>query len=232
MQKVLRVGQSTGYGAFRRMRNAAIAVLALSTSVFAEPVTIVALGDSLTAGYGLSDQTQGFVPVLEGWLKAKGHDVAVQNAGVSGDTTAGGLARVDWALGPDADALIVTLGGNDLLRGLDPAGSRANLDGILKEAAARKLPVLLVSMKAPGNFGPEYKAAFDGMYGELAVQYGTLLADDFFAGLRAAGADPADPASLAAFMQADGLHPNPDGVKLIVEGLGPKVEELLATVAR
>ncbi len=214
------------------MRNAAIAVLALSTSVFAEPVTIVALGDSLTAGYGLSDQTQGFVPVLEGWLKAKGHDVAVQNAGVSGDTTAGGLARVGWALGPDADALIVTLGGNDLLRGLDPAGSRANLDGILKEAAARKLPVLLVSMKAPGNFGPEYKAAFDGMYGELAAQYGTLLADDFFAGLRAAGADPADPASMAAFMQADGLHPNPDGVKLIVEGLGPKVEELLATVAR
>lgn len=213
------------------MRNAAIAVLALSTSVFAEPVTIVALGDSLTAGYGLSDQSQGFVPVLEGWLKAKGHDVAVQNAGVSGDTTAGGLARIGWALGPDADALIVTLGGNDLLRGLDPAGSRANLDGILKEAAARKLPVLLVSMKAPGNFGPEYKAAFDGMYADLAAQYGTLLAEDFFAGLRAAGADPADPASLAAFMQADGLHPNPNGITLIVEGLGPKVEELLATVA-
>ena len=212
------------------MRNAAIAVLALSTSVFAEPVTIVALGDSLTAGYGLSDQSQGFVPVLEGWLKAKGHDVVVQNAGVSGDTTAGGLARIGWALGPDADALIVTLGGNDLLRGLDPAGSRANLDGILKEAAARKLPVLMVSMKAPGNFGPEYKAAFDGMYGALAESYGALLADDFFGGLRAAGADPADPASMAKFMQADGLHPNPEGVKLIVEGLGPKVEELLAKV--
>ncbi len=212
------------------MRNAAIAVLALSTSVFAEPVTIVALGDSLTAGYGLSDQSQGFVPVLEGWLKAKGHDVVVQNAGVSGDTTAGGLARIGWALGPDADALIVTLGGNDLLRGLDPAGSRANLDGILKEAAARKLPVLMVSMKAPGNFGPEYKAAFDGMYGALAKSYGALLADDFFGGLRAAGADPADPASMAKFMQADGLHPNPEGVKLIVEGLGPKVEELLAKV--
>lgn len=214
----------------RRMRNAAIAVLALSSSVWAEPVTIVALGDSLTAGYGLSDQTQGFVPVLEGWLKAKGHDVLVQNAGVSGDTTAGGLARVGWALGPETDALIVTLGGNDLLRGLDPASSKANLDGILKEASARKLPVLLVSMKAPGNFGPEYKAAFDAIYGDLAGTYGTLLADDFFAGLRAAGADPADPASMAAFMQADGLHPNPEGVKLIVEGLGPKVEELLAKV--
>ncbi|MFN5999619.1 MAG: GDSL-type esterase/lipase family protein [Paracoccaceae bacterium] len=231
MQRVLRVGLTTGYGAFRRMRNAAIAVLALSTSVFAEPVTIVALGDSLTAGYGLNDQSQGFVPVLDAWLKAKGHDVVVQNAGVSGDTTAGGLARVAWALGPDADALIVTLGGNDLLRGLDPAGSRANLDGILKEAATRKLPVLLVGMKSTANFGPEYKAAFDGMYGELAQSYGTILAEDFFAGLRAAGADPADPASMAAFMQADGIHPNPEGVKLIVEGLGPKVEELLAKLA-
>jgi len=213
------------------MRNAAFAVLALSSFALAEPVTIVALGDSLTAGYGLADQSQGFVPVLEGWLKARGHDVAVQNAGVSGDTTAGGLARVGWALGQEADALIVTLGGNDLLRGIDPAASRANLDGILKEAAARKLPVLLVAMKAPGNFGPEFKADFDAMYGELAGQYGTLLADDFFAGLRAAGADPSDPASLAAFMQPDGLHPNPEGVKLIVEGLAPRVEELLAKVA-
>ncbi|MFM7333566.1 MAG: GDSL-type esterase/lipase family protein [Tabrizicola sp.] len=230
MKWVLRVGRSVGYGALRRMRNAAIAVLSLSTFAMAEPVTIVALGDSLTAGYGLADQSQGFVPVLEGWLKAKGHDVVVQNAGVSGDTTAGGLARIGWALGPDADALIVTLGGNDLLRGIDPATSKANLDGILKEATARKLPVLLVSMKAPGNFGPEYKAAFDAMYGELAAAYGTLLADDFFGGLRAAGADPADPASMAKFMQADGLHPNPEGVKLIVEGLGPKVEELLAKV--
>lgn len=196
----------------------------------AEPVTIVALGDSLTAGYGLSDQSQGFVPVLDAWLKAKGHDVVVQNAGVSGDTTAGGLARVGWALGPETDGVIVTLGGNDLLRGIDPASSKANLDGILKEATARNLPVLLVAMKAPGNFGPEYKAAFDAMYGDLAETYGTLLADDFFAGLRAAGADPSDPASLAAFMQADGLHPNPEGVKLIVEGLGPKVEELLTKV--
>lgn len=213
------------------MRNAAVAVLALSSSVFAEPVTIVALGDSLTAGYGLADQGDGLVPQLEGWLKAKGAEVVVQNAGVSGDTTAGGLARLGWALGPDADAVIVTLGGNDLLRGLDPAGSRANLEGILKEVQARGLPVLLVALAAPGNFGPEYKVAFDGMYRELATQYGALLAEDFFAGLRAAGADPGDPASMATFMQADGIHPNPEGVRLIVEGLGPKVEELLARVA-
>ncbi len=191
----------------------------------------MALGDSLTAGYGLADQGQGLVPQLEGWLKARGADVVVQNAGVSGDTTAGGLARVGWALGPEADALIVTLGGNDLLRGIDPAASRASLEGILKEAEARGLPVLLVAMTAPGNFGPEFKASFDAMYPELATQYGAVLAPDFFAGLRAAGADPADPASLAAFMQADGIHPNPEGVRLIVEGLGPAVEALLARVA-
>jgi acyl-CoA thioesterase-1 len=204
--------------------------LALSSSVFAEPVTIVALGDSLTAGYGLADQNDGLVPQLEAWLKAKGADVVVQNAGVSGDTTAGGLSRVGWALGPEADAMIVTLGGNDLLRGLDPASSKASLDGIMKEAQTRGLPVLLVAMKAPGNFGPEYKADFDGMYADLATQYGALLVDDFFTGLRAAGADPSDPASLAAYMQPDGIHPNPEGVKLIVEGLGPKVLELLARV--
>jgi acyl-CoA thioesterase I len=212
------------------MRNAAFAVLALSSSVFAEPVTIVALGDSLTAGYGLADQNDGLVPQLEAWLKAKGADVVVQNAGVSGDTTAGGLARIGWALGPDADAVIVTLGGNDLLRGLDPAGSRANLEGILKEIQARGLPVLLVPLAAPGNFGREYKMAFDGMYTELAAEYDALLAEDFFDGLRAAGADPADPASLSQWMQADGIHPNPEGVKLIVEGLGPKVLELIDRV--
>jgi acyl-CoA thioesterase I len=211
----------------RGVRNGLTGLLLLAGAAAAEPVTVVALGDSLTAGYGLADQAQGLVPQLEGWLKARGHDVVLQNAGVSGDTTAGGLARIGWALGPEADALIVTLGGNDLLRGLDPAEARANLDGILKEAAARELPVLLVGMKATANFGPEYKAAFDGLYVDLAQIYGTVLAEDFFGGLRAAGADPADPATMAAFMQADGIHPNPDGVRLIVEGLGPKVEELL-----
>jgi acyl-CoA thioesterase-1 len=190
----------------------------------------VALGDSLTAGYGLADQSDGLVPQLEGWLQARGADVVVQNAGVSGDTTAGGLARVGWALGPEADAVMVALGGNDLLRGIDPATSRANLEAILKEAQARGLPVMLVGLKAATNYGPDYKAAFDGMYVDLAATYGAVLEEDIFAGLRAAGADPANPASLRAYMQADGIHPNPEGVRLIVEGLGPKVEELLARV--
>ena len=187
---------------------------------------IVGLGDSLTQGYGLAPE-DGFTVQLEAWLRANGHPAVIQNAGVSGDTTAGGLARVGWALGPDADAVIVTLGGNDMLRGIDPANSRANLDGILKEATARSLPVLLVGMTAPGNFGADYKTAFDAMYPELAAQYGTLLAADFFGGLVAAGADASDPASFAAYMQPDGIHPNPEGVRLIVEGLGPKVVELL-----
>jgi len=189
----------------------------------------VALGDSLTAGYGL-DAPQGFVPQLESWLRAQGDDVVVQNAGVSGDTTAGGLSRVGWALGKDADALIVTLGGNDLLRGIDPANSRANLDAILKEAQTRALPVLLVGLQAPGNFGPGYKAAFDAMYPELAKTYSAVLAPGFFDGMIAAGANPADPASLAKWMQADGIHPNAEGVKLIVQGLGPKVQELIMRI--
>ena len=214
----------------RGVRNGLTALLLLAGGAVAEPVTLVALGDSLTAGYGLENPADGLVPQLEGWLKAQGDDVVIQNAGVSGDTTAGGLSRVDWALGPEADGVIVILGGNDMLRGIDPGEARANLDAILTKADARKLPVLLVAMKAGANFGPDYKAAFDGMYGDLAAAHGAVLADDFFGGLRAAGADPADPASMAAFMQADGIHPNPEGVKLIVAGLGPKVQELLARV--
>ena len=214
----------------RAVRNGVAVTILSGGVVWAEPVTLVALGDSLTAGYGLEDPADGLVPQLEGWLRAKGHEVVIQNAGVSGDTTAGGLARIDWALGPEADGLIVILGGNDMLRGLDPGEAKANLDAILTRAEGRGLPVLLVAMKAPGNYGPDYKTAFDAMYGALGAAHGAVLAEDFFGGLRAAGADPADPASMAAFMQADGIHPNPAGVKLIVEGLGPKVEDLLARV--
>ncbi len=195
----------------------------------AKPITVVALGDSLTAGYGLAPE-EGLVPRLQAWLTAQGADVVVQNAGVSGDTTAGGLSRLDWALGPDADALIVTLGGNDMLRGLPVAEVRANLDAILAKAADRGLPVLLVGMAAPGNYGPDYKAGFDAIYPELAAARGALLAPDFFAGFKAAGAAMDDPASYAGWMQADGIHPNAEGVGLIVDGLGPRVLDLLAKV--
>ncbi|MEL6585735.1 MAG: arylesterase, partial [Pseudomonadota bacterium] len=140
----------------------------------AEPVTIVALGDSLTAGYGLAE-ADGFVPQLQAWLTGQGVDAQVVNAGVSGDTTAGGLARLDWALTPETDAMIVALGGNDLLRGLPPEVSRANLDGILSRVSEEMgLPVLLIGLEAPGNYGPAFKEAFDGMYVELAATYDAL----------------------------------------------------------
>jgi acyl-CoA thioesterase-1 len=219
---------SSAYGAFVRMGKAAVVVMALAAPAVAEEVTIVALGDSLTQGYGLVEE-DGFVPQLEAWLRARGADVVVQNHGVSGDTTAGGLARIGWALEGDVDALIVALGGNDLLRGLPPEASRANLDGILAEADARGLPVLLIGLEAPGNYGPEYKAAFDGMYPDLAAEYDALLVDSFLAPLsEAAESDRAG--ALARYMQPDGIHPNAEGVALIVEALGPEVEALIARI--
>ncbi len=190
--------------------------------------TLVALGDSLTAGFGLAPE-DGFVPQLQAWLDAQGQDVTVVNAGVSGDTTAGGLARLDWTLTPDVKAMIVTLGGNDLLRGIDPAASRANLDGILKAATGRGIRVLLVAMPAPGNYGSDYKSAFDAIFPELAAQYHVDLFPGFFAPLLGEG--PADPAALTPWLQADGLHPNPAGVKRIVAGMGPAVMKLLSEVA-
>ena len=189
----------------------------------AETLTIVALGDSLTAGYGLPPE-QGYVPQLQGWLQARGQDVVIENAGVSGDTTAGGLARLDWSLTPDTDALIVNLGGNDMLRGLDPAAARANLDTILAVAEARGLPVLLVGLKAPNNYGPDYKSDFDAMYPALAQKFQDLLYPDYFALLKSTGNDTQ---ALARWMQPDGIHPNARGVARIVADIGPHVIDLL-----
>lgn len=189
-----------------------------------EQITIAALGDSLTQGYGLL-QGEGLVPQLSGWLTANGHPVTVINAGVSGDTTAGGLARADWTLTPDIDGMILALGGNDMLRGIDPAVSRANLDGILQVAQQKQVAVMLVPMRAPGNFGPVYKQNFDRMYGELAAKYGVVLAAGFFDGL-----PENTPANIREFMQADGIHPNAKGVALIVDSLGPTVLEFVQNI--
>jgi acyl-CoA thioesterase-1 len=220
------------YGASRRASKAlglaaSVWLLAMSGTAQADKVHLLALGDSLTQGYGLIEQ-EGFVPQLRAWLTERGHDVRIVNGGVSGDTTAGGLARVDWSLSPEIQGMIVALGGNDLLRGIAPEVSRANLDGILAVAEARGLEVLLVGMSAPGNYGPEYKAAFDAMYPDLAEEYGTLYLDSFFAGLMDEGAAPSD---MAAFMQADGIHPNAAGVARIVSVIGPEVEALIARIA-
>lgn len=190
----------------------------------AAPVTVLALGDSLTQGSGLP-QEDGLVPQLRRWLSARDIEAEVDNGGVSGDTTAGGAARVGWSLTGEVDAMIVALGGNDLLRGIDPGVSRANIDTILREAAARDVEVLLVGMRAPGNYGADYKATFDAIFPELAESYGTLYVPDFFAGL-----GEGDPAALQQFFQDDGIHPNATGVARIVEALGPHVAELIETV--
>lgn len=197
-------------------------VVGLPATGMADDVVIAALGDSLTQGYGLV-QEQGFVPRLQDWLTTEGVNATLVNAGVSGDTTAGGLSRIAWTLTPEVDALIVALGGNDLLRGIDPAVSRANIEGILEAASAAQVEVLLIGMQAPGNYGPEYKQPFDAIYPELATAYGTLYAESFFEGLNV---ENGDPASVRAFMQPDGIHPNAEGVDRIVGVLGPKVAEL------
>ncbi|MEL6220373.1 MAG: arylesterase, partial [Pseudomonadota bacterium] len=161
----------------------------------------------------------GFVPQLERWLAAEGVEAPVANAGVSGDTTAGGRARLAWSVGEGADALVVVLGGNDLLRGIDPAVSRENLSALVAEARAMGMPVLLGGMRAPGNYGADYKTAFDAIYPEIAEAQGALLYPEFLAGVTD---DP-------RLWQPDGLHPNAAGVEVIVEGMGPLVLELIGT---
>jgi acyl-CoA thioesterase-1 len=192
----------------------------------AQPATIAALGDSLTQGYGLPSE-DGFVPQLSAWLTDNGASVNLINAGVSGDTTAGGLSRIEWTLTPEVDGLIVALGGNDMLRGIDPSVSRTNLEGILKVANEHGLPVLLIGMDALGNYGPEFEVSFDAMYPELAEKYGALYVPNFLGAL-AGRADAR--ATLAEFMQSDGIHPNAKGIALIVEEIGPKVLELVDRV--
>lgn len=211
------------------MRKLIVGIVALAgQSVAAEEIVIAALGDSLTQGYGLRTEA-GFVPQLQRWLDTQGAEVRLINAGVSGDTTAGGLARVGWTLTGEVDAMIVALGGNDLLRGIAPEVARANLEGIVQAAQVEDVEVLLVGMRAPGNFGAEYKNGFDAIYPDLAAQYDTGLFPDFFAGLaEAAGTE--DPAALRPYFQGDGIHPNEAGVAEIVARIGPAVLDLAEAV--
>jgi acyl-CoA thioesterase-1 len=211
------------------MRKALAGILMVWASVAqADEVVIAALGDSLTQGYGLP-QAEGFVPQLQTWLDDHGADVRMINAGVSGDTTAGGLARVGWTLEPEVDGMIVALGGNDLLRGLNPMQARTNIDGILQAAQAADVEVLLIGMQAPGNFGPDYKAQFDAIYPELAKTYGIGYLYSFFAGLLEEG-QPLGPVALRAWFQSDGIHPNALGVERIVQAVGPQVLALVEQV--
>jgi acyl-CoA thioesterase-1 len=212
-----RRGYGLHLGRRKALRLAAAAVLTpMSGRAEAREIRILALGDSLTAGYGLA-RSDGFVARLEAALRAKGIPARVLDAGVSGDTTAGGLARLDWALAEAPDAAIVALGGNDGLRAIDPAAIYANLDAILTRLAARNIPVLLAGMLAPPNLGSEYGAAFRGVYERLARAHEVVFYPFFLDGV---AAEP-------ALNQPDGIHPNARGVAVMVERILPAVERLI-----
>ncbi len=179
-------------------------------------IQMVAFGDSLTAGYGLPSAA-AFPAQLQKALKSRGYDVAVANAGVSGDTTSGGLQRIDWAVPPGTEAVILELGANDALRGIAPDEARANLDQILASLGKRGIPVLLAGMRSPQNWGKDYVDSFEAMYPELAERHGALLYPFFMEGV---ALDP-------KLNLDDGLHPNTAGVARIVSGIMPKVEALL-----
>lgn len=183
----------------------------------AKPVTILVLGDSLTAGYGL-EHRDGFTAQLQRALDAAGENAEIINAGVSGDTTAGGRSRLLWLINGDIDAVIVELGANDGLRGVDPAQTRLNLDWMLRELAKKQLPTLLSGMMAPPNLGQDYGREFNAIYPELAEKYDVVF-DPFF--LEGVAADP-------SLNQRDGKHPTPAGVAVIVERMLPRVRELIA----
>ena len=184
-----------------------------------QPPMIVAFGDSLTAGLGLP-QDQAFPAQLEAALKARGTEATVVNAGVSGDTAAAGLARLDWSLPDDASAVIIELGANDALQGLPPEGTKQALAKIIETVQARGLPILLAGMEAPPNMGKDYADRFRAIYVDLAERYHVLLYPFFLEGV----------AMNDGMTQGDRLHPNAKGVAAIVENILSKVEELLAEV--
>jgi acyl-CoA thioesterase I len=181
------------------------------------PLHIVALGDSLTAAYGLPAK-DGFVPRLQAALAAKGVAVDIANAGVSGDTASDGLARLDWSVPQGTDAVIVELGANDMLRGLKPEVTRVALDAILQRLNERHIAVVLCGMRAAPNLGADYGHAFDSIYPDLAAKHGVFFYPFFLDGS----------AGERKLTQSDGLHPNADGVGVIVERILPTVLELVA----
>jgi acyl-CoA thioesterase I len=183
------------------------------------PTRLLVLGDSLSAGYGLA-HADGFEFRLQAALKARGHEVKIVDGAVSGDTSAGGRARLDWALGDGADVAIVELGANDGLRGVDPKALETNLTAILDALASRHIPVLLAGMYAPPNFGPDYQQAFRAVFDRLGKRPGVLYEPFFLEGV----------ATIPDLNQADHMHPNPDGVRLIVARILPLVEKLLTEV--
>jgi len=199
-----------------------VAALMLTGAVAqARPLRVVALGDSLTAGY-LLPAPAAFPAVLERALRARGLAVEIANAGVSGDTASQGLERLDWSVPDGTDAVIVELGANDALRGIDPAVTRKALETIITRLKGRGIAVMLAGMYAPRNMGAEYVAAFDGLFPDLAGRYGVPLYPFFLDGI----------AGEARYVMKDGLHPTADGVKVVVERILPSVERFLGSLPR
>lgn len=218
------IGARRGYGHGARFVNrpalAALITLLLSAVVApgsaAAATRILAFGDSLTAGLGVAPD-QAFPAQLAARLKIDGYDVVVDNGGVSGDTTADGLARFDWTMGDHPDIVLLELGANDMLRGLDPQRAAANLDTILGKLKAARVKVLLLGMRSSSNWGVDYRQSFDAIYPALAKKYDVPLYPFFLDGV---ALDP-------KLNQADMLHPNPAGVAVIVSRAAPAVERLL-----
>jgi acyl-CoA thioesterase-1 len=186
----------------------------------ADTIRLVALGDSLTAGYGLP-KPDGFAPKLEAALKARGHDVTVANAGVSGDTATGGADRVDWSVPDGTDGVIVELGANDMLRGVDPKVTKAALARLLDRLKARGVPAMLAGMQASPNLGPDYKRTFDAIYPDLARERGLILYPFFLKGV----------VGDRSLNLPDGIHPSARGIDVMVEGIVPTVERFIAAIA-
>ena len=197
----------------------ALLLVTMTDSLAGRPLKLVVLGDSLTAGYGL-DGAEAFPARLEAQLRTRGHDVSVINAGVSGDTAKQGLERLDWSIGADIDAVIVELGANDALRGLDPNETRDSIERIIARLKERKIKVMLAGMLAPPNLGASYKENFDAIYPELAKRHQVPLYPFFLDGV----------ASAEDLNLEDGMHPNAKGVEEIVKRMLPSVEEFLVTV--
>jgi acyl-CoA thioesterase-1 len=202
-----------------RFFTAFVLLVLASLPSYAKPVTLLVLGDSLTAGLGLPPE-QAFPAKLEAALKPKHPDLKVLNAGVSGDTAADGLQRLDWALTPDVNGVVIELGANDALRGLDPGLTEKSLDQIIAAVRAKGLPVLLAGMRAPPNLGPDYAAKFDPMFARLGEKHGILLYPFFLEGV----------AAEADLNQPDGIHPNARGVDTIVTNIAPFIEQLIGMV--
>ncbi len=210
------------YGVFRAVSKFLAVFIFFAQPVTAETVQIVALGDSLTSGYGLQDG-QGFVPRLQAFLDDKNVDAVIVNAGVSGDTSAGGLERANWALQGDVHGMILALGANDMLRGFSPKLTKENLSQIIEIAIEKNIDVLLVGVEASQNFGPTYKKSFDALYSELETTYGVQLYGNFL------GAISRDRTieEMRPYLQPDGLHPNAEGVQMIVDEMGWSVMGLI-----